>query len=493
MEFPLRRKAQKLCLVERIMYLDHFGLERPPFKITPDPRLFFSGGKRGSVLDALVYAITTGEGIVKVVGEVGSGKTMLCRMLETRLPANVEIVYIANPSLSPENILQVVAFELNLNTREADRLQAMQTLQNWLLEQHANGRQVVVFIEEAQGMPLETLEEIRLLSNLETDQSKLLQIVMFGQPELDAKLAQPAIRQLRERISHSFLLTPLNVNDVQEYLNFRMRSAGYKGPDIFDRGNARLVRRYSRGLVRRVNIIADKALLAAFAESTSTIRKDHIRLAARDSAFGVPPRWRVGYALVALLLIALFAAPLAYLSMHPSQPLAALAASALTQLDALKTHDSPLARVPEPRAAETNQVRQLTVIATAHAVAPAESSPAAHAQIGDEHTLQAWLDGARDWLRDAPRTSFSIQLLTVAHSDSERLQGDLRSLGELIELDKIYIYETEINDHRMLGVLYNEYATRGEALAAIDSLPDVLRQNRPFLRTVGGLRNEVNG
>jgi hypothetical protein len=149
------------------MYLDHFGLERPPFKITPDPRLFFSGGKRGSVLDALVYAITTGEGIVKVVGEVGSGKTMLCRMLETRLPANVEIVYIANPSLSPANILQVVAFELNLQTREADRLQAMQTLQNWLLEQHADGRQVVVFIEEAQGMPLETLEEIRLLSNLE--------------------------------------------------------------------------------------------------------------------------------------------------------------------------------------------------------------------------------------------------------------------------------------------------------------------------------------
>ncbi|MDH3713145.1 MAG: AAA family ATPase [Gammaproteobacteria bacterium] len=484
-------------MVERFMYLDHFGLERPPFKITPDPRLFFTGGKRGSVLDALVYAITTGEGIVKVVGEVGSGKTMLCRMLETRLPANVEIVYIANPSLSPENILQVIAFELNLHTRDAGRLQAMQILQNWLLEQHANGRQVVVFIEEAQGMPLETLEEIRLLSNLETDQSKLLQIVMFGQPELDAKLAQSAIRQLRERISHSFLLTPLNVNDVQEYLNFRMRSAGYKGPDIFDRGNARLVQRYSRGLVRRVNIIADKALLAAFAESTSTIRKDHIRLAARDSAFGVPPRWRVGYALAALLLIGLFAAPLAYLSTHP---LASLAASTLAQFDTAKPHSAPRLHETEPQIvpqyatqSEANQAQRLAPAATGQRSTPAQSPPASQAQIGGEYTVQTWLDGARDWLRDAPRTSFSIQLLTVAQSDSERLQGDLRSLSELIELDKIYIYETEINDHRMLGVLYNEYATRGEALSAIDSLPDVLRQNRPFLRTVGGLRSEVNG
>ena len=496
MEFPLRRQAQKLCLVESIMYLDHFGLERPPFKITPDPRLFFSGGKRGSVLDALVYAITAGEGIVKVVGEVGSGKTMLCRMLETRLPASIEIVYIANPSLAPENILQVVAFELNLRTPDMSRLQAMQTLQNWLLEQHANGRQVVVFIEEAQSMPLATLEEIRLLSNLETDQSKLLQIVMFGQPELDAKLAQTAIRQLRERISHNFVLTPLNVNDVQEYLNFRMRSAGYKGPDIFDRGSARLARRYSRGLVRRVNIIADKALLAAFAEGTNTIRRDHIRLAARDSAFVLPPRWRVGYALAGLLLFCLVAAPLAYLATHTSQPLASLLDGAGGQKHALQRRDTPLPQPqPAPRAAQPVAGEMRPTASIEAAAPPVQTRPTrfGNAHTGGEYTVQTWLEGARDWLRDAPRSSFSIQLLTVAQSDSERLQVDLRSLSDRIELDKIYIYETEINDNRMLSVLYNEYATRGEALSAIDSLPDVLRQNRPFLRTVGGLRNEVKG
>ena len=268
---------------------------------------------------------------------------MLCRMLESRLPANVEIVYIANPSLAPEHILQFVAFELNLNTHDESRLQAMQTLQNYLLEQHANDRQVVVFIEEAQSMPLATLEEIRLLSNLETDQSKLLQIVLFGQPELEENLAQPVIRQLRERISHSFLLAPLNVNDVQEYLNFRLRSAGCKHPDIFDLGNARLVRRYSRGLVRRVNIIADKALLAAFADGTNTIRKNHIRLAARDSAFTAASPWHVGYTFAVLLLLGLIAVPLAYLSIHPTRTLASFVESALQLTDAAKSQQS----VPE--------------------------------------------------------------------------------------------------------------------------------------------------
>ena len=138
----------------------------------------------------------------------------------------------------------------------------MQLLQAWLLEQHAAGKSVVVFIEEAQSMPLATLEEVRLLSNLETDQSKLLQIVLFGQPELDEHLSQRSMRQLRERISHSFYLAPLAAREIQEYLNFRMRSAGYRGPDIFNPDVSRVITRHSAGLIRRVNILADKTLLA---------------------------------------------------------------------------------------------------------------------------------------------------------------------------------------------------------------------------------------
>ena len=216
------------------MYYEYFGLKQPPFKITPDISLFFPGGNRGAVLQALIYAVTQGEGIVKVVGEVGAGKTMLCRMLEVELPDNVEIVYLANPSLSPDNILHAIAFELKLNVSETDnRLKVMNELQNYLLERHAENKQIVVFVEEAQGMPIATLEEIRLLSNLETSQNKLLQIVLFGQPELDQMIATREIRQLKERITYSFQLTPFKANDVKDYLNSRLRTCGYRAGDIF--------------------------------------------------------------------------------------------------------------------------------------------------------------------------------------------------------------------------------------------------------------------
>jgi len=171
------------------MYYAFFGLKQPPFRITPDTDFFFEGGNRGAVLEALTYAITHGEGIVKVTGEVGSGKTMLCRVLQARLPASVESVYLANPSVSPEEILHAIAFELQLPLpRDAGRLEVMHALNEYLLAKHAEHKQVVVFVEESQSMPIATLEEIRLLSNLETKQHKLLQIVLFGQPELDDNL-----------------------------------------------------------------------------------------------------------------------------------------------------------------------------------------------------------------------------------------------------------------------------------------------------------------
>ncbi len=268
------------------MYQEHFGLTRPPFKITPDTSLFYEGNQRGAALEALVYAIKSGEGIIKVVGEVGSGKTMLCRMLEVRLSNEVDVVYIANPSLSPDNILHVIAHELQLDVNnEMSKVDVMQRIQTHLLKKHASNRQVVLFVEEAQSMPIETLEEIRLLSNLETDQHKLLQMVLFGQPELDEKLALPHIRQLKERITQSFNLSPFPPDDTLQYLNFRLRSVGYKGPDLFNKKTAGTVKRYSNGLTRRMNIIADKALLAAYSEGNHTISSAHIKSAAQDSEF----------------------------------------------------------------------------------------------------------------------------------------------------------------------------------------------------------------
>ena len=270
------------------MYKDYFGLSQAPFKIIPDTRLFYNGGRRGDILEALVDGITSGEGIMKVVGEVGTGKTMLCRMLEIRLPSKVEIVYLANPSLTPEDILHAIALEMDLPVDAgANRFQIMQALQHYLLEKRAEGRQVVMFVEEAQSMPLETLDEIRLLSDLEAQRKKLLQIVLFGQPELDEKLDQPSIRQLRERITHSTNLAPLAPDEIKEYMIFRLRAAGYRGPDAFRSNAYGLVCLASQGLTRRVNILADKALLAAFADDTREVSRRHVKLAINDCQFDV--------------------------------------------------------------------------------------------------------------------------------------------------------------------------------------------------------------
>jgi type II secretory pathway predicted ATPase ExeA len=286
------------------MYNEHFGLQQAPFRITPDTRIFYPGGGRGEILDALVYAITSGEGIIKVVGEVGTGKTMLCRMLEERLPEQVDFVYLANPSLAPDDIIQAIALEMALEyPANANRLHIMHALQQRLLEKHAQNRQVVVFIEEAQSMPIETLEEIRLLSNLETKQEKLLQIVLFGQPELDEYLDQVNIRQLRERITHSFYLEPFGRNELQKYVNFRMRAAGYRGREAFRSNVYTGMERASEGLIRRINILADKALLAAYAEGVHDVSRKHVRKAIDDSQFEQRRRSRAPEAMMALGLV----------------------------------------------------------------------------------------------------------------------------------------------------------------------------------------------
>src|SRR5208282_6242189 len=277
------------------MYYSYFGLTQPPFRITPNTEFFYGGGNRGPILEALIYAISQGEGIVKVTGEVGSGKTMLCNMLPSRLPPHIETIYLANPSVSPEEILHAIEFELQLKVaRDAGRLEVMQALQTYLLERHALGKQVVMFVEESQSMPLATLEEIRLLSNLETQSHKLLQIVLFGQPELDGSLRQPQFRQLRERITHSFRLSPLKANEIRDYLNFRLRAAGYAGPDLFTQPLIDAIAKASSGITRRINLIADKALLAAFSENTHTLKRNHIKAAVRDSEFSnyEPPTLR---------------------------------------------------------------------------------------------------------------------------------------------------------------------------------------------------------
>ncbi|MCA1977776.1 MAG: AAA family ATPase, partial [Thiobacillus sp.] len=257
------------------MYLEFFGLKEAPFRITPNTEYWHDGGQRGDVLAALLYAIGQGEGIVKVVGEVGSGKTMLCRKLAANLPDTIDSVYLGNPTLDADDMLAAILADLGIDAPAPGRQSRLAQLNQNLLERHAAGRRVVVFVEEAQGISVDNLEFLRLLTNLETATDKLLQIVLFGQPELDTQLADPRIRQLKDRITVSLKLAPLTEAEVGDYLRARLAVAGYRGPDLFPAALVAQLHRLSGGLSRRINVLADKTLLAAYAGQTHTLTPAH--------------------------------------------------------------------------------------------------------------------------------------------------------------------------------------------------------------------------
>jgi len=455
------------------MYQQHFGLNRPPFKITPDTSLFFEGNQRGAALDALLYAIHSGEGIIKVVGEVGSGKTMLCRMLEVRLSNDVDVIYIANPSLSPDNILHVIAHELNLDVNnEMSKVDVMQRIQTHLLKKHASNRQVVLFVEEAQSMPIETLEEIRLLSNLETDQNKLLQMVLFGQPELDEKLSQPHIRQLKERITHSFNLSPFLPDDTLKYLNFRLRAVGYTGPDVFNKKTAGVVKKYSDGLTRRINILADKAMLAAFSEGGHTVTASHVKSAARDSEFKKSfDGKKIGIISAAILLIAGVLVAGIYIGKQDGGK--AVPVEVAAPVVAPKIESPPHAARVEPPFIEKQKV------ASGNASASTSGNLSERIQ-----QTQKWLAGAAD-------NNYSIQLFMARTSDADKVEAFLNDVPETLDFTKIYIYETVINGRAWYSVLYNDFATQDEAIARLDALPASLQASDPYLRRVSAIKKDA--
>ena len=266
------------------LYIEHFRLREAPFRITPTTDFFYHGGRRGEILDALLYSVSSGEGIMLVTGEVGSGKTMLLRALSEKVPDNIELVYIPNPSLSGREILFNLCGELGLSG-DSERPDTLRRLQDYLIAKNAEGKQVLALIDEAQAMPEESLEEIRLLSNLETRRHKLMQVILFGQPELDDTLAKQNMRQLRERVTVRFRLEPLGRGDVMEYIQTRLRAAGHQGGRIFSEDACALIARVSQGLSRRINILADKSLLSAFARGARKVGLVDARRAVRDAGF----------------------------------------------------------------------------------------------------------------------------------------------------------------------------------------------------------------
>lgn len=531
------------------MYEEYFGLKRSPFRITPDTSLFYDGGHRGDILGALVYAVHRGEGIIKVVGEVGSGKTMLCRMLQQELPETIEIIYIANPSVSPEDILFVIASELKFDiVRDASKHEVVTMLHNYLLKRHAENKQVVLFVEEAQSMPLETLEEIRLLSNLETDRHKLLQIILFGQPELDENLANNSIRQLRERITHDFNLSPLTGSDIHQYLNFRMREVGYTGPELINQKLATKMAGYSDGLLRRINILADKMLLSAFADGTHTLTAKHLLAAVKDSGFsklnsssrsGYRPLWLTGVAVLLLAIVGYAIMQNQFFSGFrlsgvgvdtaelPEQPVQ----TETTQSEAIKNNvpvvvlkesEQTIIKKIDDEAVEAvlkegkkEKLKRVIATATEALDQPldeevrsgskknqqsivkldmVENSDAVSPQVVEKQLPGNKPDTYQQWLQS--KIESSKEWLRSADKQSVSIQVMMRNKSAArdlalylqtdwpLDLEKTYLYEVKMKDKEIFRVFYGEYPSITSGQTKMKQLPESVRANSPYLHSV---------
>lgn len=479
------------------MYLEHFGLTEPPFKITPVTEFFFSGANRGEILDALIYAITDSEGIVKISGEVGSGKTMLCRMLLERLPNNIKAIYLANPSLSRDELLYAIADGLALNL-EGQRVSVLlQNLHNHLVELNNQGTRCVVLVDEAHAMPLDTLEELRLLYNLQVGKHKLIQIVLFGQPELDDKLEQTNMRQLKDRILHNFNMQPLSKAVIDSYLMFRMRAAGYHGPDVFSAAAVKLIGKASNGLMRRVNILADKSLLAAFVENTHGIEIRHVQAAIRDSEISPRKNWLkqknalIGGA-VSLLAIVLAGAGW-WLGKTDSTPkitalppvvheaasgVAAVSSAAAVSVVASATASATISAVSMASAVSAPTVAKVTAITP---VPAAEASLAI--SVPETGTLLQQRQAAtKAMLAQIGKGAVSIQLFHTEDARPAKMERFLSRAKGLGKLSEIYVVPIKIGGKESFRVLYGAYPNSEAARAGMKNLPQ--RYKEAFATTL---------
>ena len=266
------------------MYLYHFGLTELPFTLTPNTAFYVGLEPHNEALAVLLTALKTGEGFIKVVGEVGTGKTLLCRKLLNEIPEHFVTAYIPNPYLKPDELRRAVAVELGVKQAQRMSLQLLtQRIQQRLLELHNEGHSVVLILDEAQALPEESLEALRLFTNLETETRKLLQVVLFAQPELDARLATTKFRQLKQRITFSYRLRPMTTLEVQRYIQHRLQVAGYKGAALFSNALAKKVAKVSQGIPRLVNVLCHKMLMLSYGQGQYQLTNQHLSAAIKDT------------------------------------------------------------------------------------------------------------------------------------------------------------------------------------------------------------------
>jgi len=271
------------------MYLYHFGISELPFTLTPNTSYFFGLPSHNEALQVLTTALKTGEGFIKVTGEVGTGKTLLCRKLLNELPSHFATAYIPNPMLSPGELRRAVAQELGVAlAADCDQQQFTQQIQQRLIDINQQHQSAVLLIDEAQALPVESIEALRLMTNLETESRKLLQVVLFGQPELDDKLDLQQLRQLRQRITFSYSLKLMDADQLYQYVHHRLKVAGFNGREMFNRACCALLFKSTGGTPRVVNVLCHKALMLAYGEGKQQVELAHVRSAIKDTEAARP-------------------------------------------------------------------------------------------------------------------------------------------------------------------------------------------------------------
>ena len=514
------------------MYPGHFGFSEQPFADSSVTDFFYEGANRGATLDALIYVLTHGEGvegIIQVIGADGSGKTTLCRSLIKRLPAQMQAVYLAKPDFSREEFPHSIMNELNAGGTESatTAVQATVTiedLQRALTEKHANGGQVVLLVDEAHTLSAEVLEEVLALYDLESPRHKLLQIVLFGQVELENKLASPQMRKFNDRVTHRFALQPFNTKAVEEYLVRRTGTARYPHADIFSAKAAKLISRASGGLVRQIDILADKSLLAASIAETREVDARHVNAAVEDSgikrsASGESWRqWRVFLGHCTVDAVAVFSTVaivvLGVLGWHdirsPSPEITSLVASMpleattpapvsipapgpvySTMVPAIPPSAPP--SVSAPAAASSGISRSVSAVASTPAppeavagIAPsAESKPVA--EIGQRSTarthiagvelagnalLEQRLEATTNLMRKTDKNFYTIQLFATENIQPDRMERFLLRARSQVDLSDLYVHPVSNGDQAKFIVTYGIYPSRDEADAAVAGLPE---------------------
>ena len=360
------------------MYTSFFGLNEKPFSITPDPRYLFMSERHGEALAHLVYGVTESGGFMQLTGEVGTGKTTLVRtLLQNRLPDNADVAVILNPQLSALEFLETICEELGISgiEQKGSSKSLIDALNQYLLAAHAEGRRTIILVDEAQNLARDVLEQVRLLTNLETSKQKLLQIILIGQPELRELLARTDLRQLAQRITGRYHLEPLSRIEAAEYIEHRLRVAGALG-EIFDSAAKREVFRRSQGVPRLINVICDRALLGAYSHESRRVTRTLVRRAAAeisgDAYTSLVVHWATPVMAIAGVSLIIFGAWSLYSGREPArEPIIAQAAptiGAAIAEPAFEPASEPAAEDPEPETTLDEQLRlaiDLTGIETA--------------------------------------------------------------------------------------------------------------------------------